>query len=266
LLAVVSHRGNDPDGLAAVVAALRNQQGADVDVVVADETDTLPGAARGEALAGAEGEVVLFLGTGAVPEPNLARVVLDILVGGKADVAAVAIRRSDTALGWIVPIGGPPLAGLLYPAFGAGIYAIRREALAELGGFSPDAIEDADHDLLNRAALAGLEIEVVPRPLAVCRAPDEWTEFRGQRRVGIPQDVYDGEALARIARPFRVAMPAALADLPSLAQTEARLVEARTRAETWQRYHDTVVASRAWRLTGPLRAATKAIRRRGLGR
>jgi hypothetical protein len=147
------------------------------------------------------------------------------------------------------------LAGLVYPAFAAGAYAITREALDRLGGFAADCLDELDHDLLNRAVLAGLTVEVVPEALTVA-APDAWTAFRANL-LGSPDSVYDSEALARIARPFRALLPAALVDLPSVYQTDRRIHEALKVAARWKGYHDLVVTSRAWRVTEALRGAVR---------
>src|SRR5438105_1423169 len=76
------------------------------------------------------------------------------LVYGGAGVSAGDSERPDGPTPVIAPIGGPALVGMLYPALSSGPYAITRQALERLGGFSADARGfEADQDLLNRAAV-----------------------------------------------------------------------------------------------------------------
>ena len=86
-----------------------------------------------------------------------------------AEVIAVAVtgdgRRKPVTR---VPVGGPPIAGLLRRCFGDAGFMIRSDALERLGGLSEE-VEPADraHHLLSRAAIAGMRIEVLPEPLIV---------------------------------------------------------------------------------------------------
>jgi glycosyltransferase involved in cell wall biosynthesis len=142
-----------------------------------------------------------------------------------------------------VPIAGPATAGLGHPAFSVGPYAVRRAALERLGGWAQDArADEADHELLNRAAVGGLRFEVVAEPLAVKRRRDRWSDLRAVGSPAAADPPYDAEQWLRIERPFSAS--ALTSDLVALlrgargdaAATAARLVELQEAYE--RRSHD----------------------------
>ncbi|MBV9838063.1 MAG: glycosyltransferase [Solirubrobacterales bacterium] len=119
----------------------------------------------------------------------------------------------------VVPLGGPSLVGLIYPALSSGPYAISRAGLERVGGFAKDARDlDADQDLLNRALLAGCSLHVIPEPLSVALRADAWASVRGARTIELGDYPLDREQAVRIARPFR-ALAGQLSDLPGLQLT-----------------------------------------------
>jgi glycosyltransferase involved in cell wall biosynthesis len=144
--------------------------------------------ARTAAVAATSGTLVAIVPPGDVPLPRFAEMLRGAAAATDADVCGCAVLdvhdapdgatpAEDSPV--LVPFPGPPLAGLAQRAFGAGPYAIRRDALARLGGFGADAHGDeVDHELLNRAAAAELRVELVPEPLAVKRRADRWTSMR----------------------------------------------------------------------------------------
>jgi O-antigen biosynthesis protein len=120
----------------------------------------------------------------------------------------------------VVPISGPALVGLRYPAFSSGPYAITRVALDRLHGFARDARGiEADHDLLNRAVLEGCSVEVIPEPLSTALEADPWASVRRAFTIETGDYPLDREQALRIARPFAQLAPRQLADLPGLQLT-----------------------------------------------
>ena len=227
-LAVCVLFDGDDELLAAQLAAL----GDEAEVVVADvrERPEDPPATAGDdvatvrpqqpghaaqaremAVAAMRGELVAVLPPGDVPLPGFVGGLRRAAAATGADVVSCAVldelggprEEADAARHAFVPIAGPPVAGLTHPAFAAGPYAMRRDALARLGGFPPDARGDeVDHELLNRAAVAGLTIEVAPEPLAAKRRRDRWTTLRAVWPHVAVEPPYDAEQSLRATRPF----------------------------------------------------------------
>ncbi|ADB53887.1 glycosyltransferase [Conexibacter woesei] len=186
--------------------------------------------ARAAAVAATRGELVAIVPPGDVPLPPFADVLRSVAAATDADVYACVVldevprdadaddaeaSTRDALVHAFVPLSGPPLAGLTHPLFSAGPYAIRRAALTQLGGFAADARgEEADHELLNRAAATGLRLEVVSEPLAAKRRADAWSALRAgpQEPAGLP---YDAEQWLRVERPLAREADAA-ADLVGL--------------------------------------------------
>lgn len=171
-------------------------------------------AARAAAVAATSGELVAVIPPGDVPLPSFAQALRRAAGATGADVCSCAVAdlldadddavyEERDAVRAFVPLAGPPSAGLTHPAFSVGPYAIRRAALARLGGFAADARGDeADHELLNRAAGAGLALEVVPEPLAVKRRRDRWSTFRATWPHEAIEPPYDAEQWLRVERPL----------------------------------------------------------------
>ncbi|HMJ02144.1 MAG TPA: glycosyltransferase [Conexibacter sp.] len=192
------------------------------------------GRARDEAIAALDADVLIVLRSRDDPDPTLVEQVCTAMAAGVSDVLSLVCRdpvttrevdvedvpRRDVVpadLRAFVPVSGPPIVAAAYPALSVGPYAIRREALTQLGGYAPDAWGAAlDHELLARAALCGLRIDVLPDPLLTQLSDDEWSVSRshhwGRGRYPAPH----GEEQIRILRPFRQRLPESLADLPAL--------------------------------------------------
>jgi O-antigen biosynthesis protein len=291
-LAVCVLFDGDAELLVAQLTALDEERAAgDVEVVVANLRDP-PGEApapaaqravpvvrpqrpghaseaRAAAIDATRAALVAFLPPGDVPLPGFAGglrravaatgahvcscAVLDERDGACADAAAAMVRA-------FVPLAGPPLAGLGHPAFAAGPYAIRRDVLAQLGGFAADARGDeADHELLNRAAAAGHTFEVVPEPLAAKRRRDRWTTFRAVWPHATVEPPYDAEQWLRVERPL-AANGAAAEDLIGLLRG-ARAEAVRFQAELHQQhgvYEGRFAEQRTW--IGDLEAEAVALR------
>lgn len=192
------------------------------------------GPARRRAVAALEADIVIVLRANEEPDPDLVQRVCDAMAVGEADVltlvsrdpdegrdtgAPAHLRRADVPrdLRAFVPVAGPAVAEAAYPALAVGPYAIRRAALTRLGGFAEDVWGEAcDRELLARAALAGLRVDVLPDPVATTVRDDRWVELRtrywGDASVPAPE----GEELVRILRPFRRRLDDELGDLAGL--------------------------------------------------
>jgi GT2 family glycosyltransferase len=187
----------------------------------------------------ARGEHLLFLLEGAIAEPRLLSTLVGVAEASGAEVVSCVSRLEDEgATELIVPEGGPPLGGLFYRCFAGGGYLIRRDTFERLGGFDP-AAEPAseDHELLCRAALDGCSMHVVPEPLL--REPPP----AGRR--GIPID--HPQAGLDVLRAYESRAPQGLRDLARVAR--AHWLLARERGVVLE----SLLHSRSWRLTRPLR-------------
>lgn len=198
------------------------------------------GRLRDATVAACEQDVVIVLRGNEEPDPTLVERVGTAMAAGEADVLALVCRDADAErpVGvpeWLrrtdvpadvrafVPAVAPAVATIAYPALSVGPYAIRREALARLGGFAHDLWGEAlDHELLTRAALAGLRVDVLPDPLATTVRDDRWSALRSRYWGGAPIPVARGEEQIRLLRPFRRRLPSELADLPALLASTLR--------------------------------------------
>ncbi len=197
-----------------VVADLRKQAGDEVAVhgapVVRPAAAGHGGAVRAAAVAATHGELVAFVPPGDVPLEGFANALRRAAAATGADVYGCAVldeldgsQPDEPLVQAFVPLPGAPLTGLTHPAFAAGPYAIRRAALERIGGFAADARSDeADHELLNRAAARGLRLEVIAEPLAAKRRRDRWTTFRTVWPHVAVEPPYDAEQTLRVLRPL----------------------------------------------------------------
>lgn len=237
-----------PTRIAAVCDAPVADPPPDVDVVVASGREAA--AARTRIAADMDADVLVVVRGEEDPDPLLVERVCTAMRHGDADVLSLITRDPDASrdagtaphlrrddvpgdLRAFVPVGGPPLAAAAYPALTVGPYAIRREALARLGGYAPDLWgESLDHELLTRAALDGMRIDVLPDPVATTGRDDRWTELRSRHWGSVPVPAPHGEEQIRLLRPFRRRLDDELADLPALFVGALRSTE---------RVHDEVV-------------------------
>lgn len=240
-------------------------------VELVQATGRSAGPARNRAIAALDADVLIVLRGNEQPDPSLVERVCAAMAVCDADVLTLvcrdpdatrasdlpeASRRADAPsdLRAFVPVGGPALATAVYPALTVGPYAIRRSALARLDGYTPDAWgEILDHELLARAALAGMRIDVLPDPLATTTRDDRWTELRTGYWGHVPVPVPRGEEQIRMLRPFRRRLDDQLADLPALLAGALRSVganieraddEARRRQEIVDAYEARVTEQR----------------------
>lgn len=138
------------------------------------EANRYPGAARNRALESARGEYVLFM-----DDDNLAeRREIEVLVGAAertgADILTCFLNvfesrepgRPDTPLVVWPFLGGAAGPGVLRNVFGDVNALFRRDVFARIGGFTEDfGVGNEDWELLARAVLRGLRVDVVPEPL-----------------------------------------------------------------------------------------------------
>jgi O-antigen biosynthesis protein len=192
------------------------------------------GPARARLTATLDADVVIVLRGTEDPDPTLVERVCEAIGAGDADVLSLVCRdhvaerdaglpahqrRTEVPadLRAFVPVGGPAVAAVAYPALAVGPYAIRRSALTALGGWAGDTWGEAcDRELLARAALADLRIDVLPDPLATTVRDDRWSAMRASYWGDGPIPAPEGEELARILRPFRDGLGERLGDLPAL--------------------------------------------------
>jgi glycosyltransferase involved in cell wall biosynthesis len=151
-------------GGAESAASLAGQDFGSVELVPVDGADPED---RNTACRASEAEYLFFLRAPAIAEPGCVEALVRASERTPADVVSCVTRVGDAERsGLRVPVGGPPLAGLLYPCFGDVGYLIRRQAFERLGGFSTRAEAGSEDDeLLCRAALAGVRTTVVPDAL-----------------------------------------------------------------------------------------------------
>lgn len=227
--------GSVPPARIVAVGALPDElQLADVEIETARDRDAGP--ARRRAIERLDTDVVIVLRAHEQPDRTLVELVCGAMsVATDTDVLSLVCRDGDhnrdgdsaRALGdrqpvaadlrAFVPAPGPALATIAYPALSVGAYAFRRSPIERIGGYSVDAWgETLDHELLARAALAGLKFDVLPDPVATSVRDDRWSTVRarywGEVAVPMPQ----AEALLRLLRPFVQRSERSLRDLPSL--------------------------------------------------
>ncbi len=152
--------GDDEGRIAVTRRSLDAQTLAPAESIAA----AVPAAARPTA------ERVLFLPAGARLRPDAVEVIERAAGSGGSELIAIAIAiepDGDAAAVTRVPVGGPAIAGLLRRALGDAAFVVSVAALERLGGFD-SAVDASDqaHHLLCRAAIAGIQIDVLPEPLA----------------------------------------------------------------------------------------------------
>lgn len=228
----------DTSARVVAVGDLPDRAVAGVEVVRAAGRDTGP--ARRQIAAESDAELLIVLRGSTRPDPDLvahvraamARTDTDVLslvsrdpVADRATDVRPDLRRGDAPgdLRAFVPVGGPAVVAALYPALAVGGYAIRATALQRLGGYAVDLWGEAlDDELLSRAALAGMRIDVLPDPLLTTVADDRWTEVRTRHWGPSSLPEVNGEEQIRLLRPFRLRLDEQLGDLPALLVGTAR--------------------------------------------
>ena len=196
-----------------------------------------------------DADYLLFVPAGAALADRAVETLVDAAEHGGAGIVAPAVLIDDPEqeeLRIRVPVGGPAIAGLLRRPFGDLAWLARRSTVAELGAFDR-AVHPRwqSHELLCRAAIAGVRIEPVPEPLVGPLSEEEAGEL---------EVIGEREPAAAIARDFRAA-PELLAELPGLAQ------QLFTIQRIFERQFEQLYLHRFGRLTLPIRWLLYQLRR-----
>lgn len=246
-VSVCIEQGDDPRLLDRARGSFERQDLAPTEILV-DAAET------------ATGEWLFLCDAATTAKPELLSTLLRAADFGGADVVTAVARYAGDERAWHgdVPLGDSPIVGLYYNCFGAGGALVRRAAFERLGGFEVDGPPAVRRrDLLARATLAGIRFTVAPEPLL------EYDREAAERSSLPPL-----ETMLRVLRPYQRALPDAFQDLPGLALSASLAppapaadpaVEENLR-QLEARVH-TIVTSRSWRITEPLRAAMERFSR-----
>ncbi|MHC5033686.1 MAG: glycosyltransferase [Planctomycetota bacterium] len=251
---------DDSDWRARAVAAVRQQDYGNVEVVTVDAQGLGAGNARNEAARQAKGEYLLFLGQGDLPRPDTLSALVGVAARTAADIVTCCVdfTESGSERGGASPVEerwvplGPSLAvGVFEDCFGGPSMLVRRDQLLSVGGFAEDyGAGVGDREFYLKALLAGLRHELVPEPLIACS--------RGPMRDASASEAYADDL--RSVRPFVSALPEGLHELAGLSQgleliareTTAALNECRRERYILRRERDLALkgrrhAVRRWR-------------------
>ncbi|MDO8184076.1 hypothetical protein Q5424_18570 [Conexibacter sp. JD483] len=217
-----------PTQIGALLATSPQRPLDDVETVVSDR---LSGAARDELADRLDGDILLVLDAAHEPDPLLVGQVAATFAASNADALSLVVRdqRPERVVPLpdyrlpidhcaYVPLPGPAIAQLLYPALAVGAYAVRRTALDAVGGYGGELDGPAvDDDLLARLALAGRAVELLPDPLLTAVADDDWSELRARDWGSVLPPAAAERSRSLLLPRFRAEQPPALAELPALA-------------------------------------------------
>jgi hypothetical protein len=136
------------------------------------------GTTRTTAVARAHGDHLLFMESADYANPDAVATFVEVAGRISADVltcflALGGIRDGGTLIGHCPFLGAAVVTGVFHNHFGSRCIFIRKDAFSRIGPFREDSRANCeDWAFLARAALIGLRLEVVPRPLVSCRLPD----------------------------------------------------------------------------------------------
>jgi GT2 family glycosyltransferase len=180
------------------------------------------GAARNAAIRASRGEWVLIMDDDNVARPDEVSTFVRAATASGADVLTCLLHVFQSASPVVEPTPGyvwPFLGGALVPGvrrnvFGDANAFIRRQAFDRLGGFTEDyGVSGEDWELLARAVLAGLQVEVVPEALVGYR----------QNPQGMLHSTSDRANRRRALRPYLQLLPPHVRALTHLAGEQASL-------------------------------------------
>ena len=143
--------------------------------IIRRSTRGLPSAARNFAASMARGEYLLFMDDDNIARPAEIETFVRAALHSGAPVLTCVVEQfrheQDGSaprpfLRWL-PLGGATAYGLISNKFGDTNMLVRKDVFHRLGGFANDGLED--WLFLSRAAVEGIEIDVVPEPLFLYR-------------------------------------------------------------------------------------------------
>ena len=146
--------------------------------IIRRSTRGRPSAARNFAASMARGEYLLFMDDDNIARPTEIETFVRAALHSGAPVLTCVVEQfrheQDGAdprpfLRWL-PLGGATAYGLISNKFGDTNMLVRKDIFHRLGGFANDGLED--WLFLSRAAVEGIEIDVVPEPLFLYRVWD----------------------------------------------------------------------------------------------
>jgi GT2 family glycosyltransferase len=242
----LTHR-NRPKLVAAALASIRQQDYANLEVILVDDGSTDPkalrhldslerdfkrrgwrilrqqnrylGAARNAAIAAATGDYVLFMDDDNLATPGEVRTFVDAATESGADILTCFLNvfqsadpAPTTPPVFVWPfLGGAIGPGLLRNVFGDANALVRRDVFERIGGFTEDfGIGCEDWEFFARATLHGLRVEVIPEPLVLYR----------QSPQGMLQSTSQHANQMRALRPYLGLLPANLRPLVHLAHID----------------------------------------------
>ena len=181
------------------------------------KTNGYPGAARNFGAAAASGDYLLFVDDDNTAKPHMVETLVAAARAGGADIVTClcdAFNRLDgadrpVAYGERLFLGNALGLGALANVFGDVNALIRRETFEKLGGFTEDyAVGCEDWEFFLRAALAGVDLQVIPESLFHYRvAPGSITDTTSMARN-----------VSRVARALLAHQPDGLGALAAYAQ------------------------------------------------
>ncbi|MEM7143746.1 MAG: glycosyltransferase [Verrucomicrobiota bacterium] len=284
-LIVVDDGSTDPDALKYLDALA--EECARRDWRLVRQANAGPSRARNVAAQMARGEFLLFMDDDNIAKPNEIETFIKVARHTGADVLNCVLQAfsgnesppdNDEDADWIwLPLGPSPSMGALVNCFGDTNFLVRTDVFAELGGFTPDSLEERleeDWDFLSRAMLAGKKMELVPHMLYWYRR----IEGEGRAETGIR---FQKERSGTL--PYRHAVPDALFDLVLFAHGAARTIpqlsgrqqirklrreikrchkdlrEVMRRADELSDQSDHILKTKRWHTINPLRLFTTYI-------
>ncbi len=173
---------------------------------------------RGVSIAHARGDYVLFLDATDYASPDAIATFVAVASRTGADVLTCFLSlftgnqapNHETLFGHYPFLGNAALLGLFRNHFGSRCIFARKETLSSIASACPKMpVDCGDWEFLARVAIAGLRLEVVPRPLVWYRLPDG-------ADLSLRAEYYDH---LRAVTPYAEAMPGLLRDLPRAAVT-----------------------------------------------
>jgi len=171
---------------------------------------------RTNAVVHARGDYVLFMDSADCASPDAVATFVEVAERTGADVLTCflvlfrGVGDDETLIGHCPFLGAAVLSGVFHNHFGSRCIFVRKTGFSRLASRCGEARGDcADWEFLARAALIGLRLEVVPRPLVSCRVPDN-------SRLHLENEHHDHFPAVR---PYAEAMPLLLRDLPNAAFT-----------------------------------------------